>query len=89
MIETRLHTGYWWGKGEPIHISALTKTGTTTPGVIRNLRFTNIYADSEAGILIYGTKECIIRDIEFDGVKMQMKAGPMTESVGGNFDLRG
>jgi polygalacturonase len=89
IIETRLHTGYWWGKGEPIHISALMKTGTTTPGVIRNLRFTNIYADSEGGILIYGTKECVIRDIEFDGVKMQMRAGPMTESVGGNFDLRG
>lgn len=89
VIQTRLHTGYWWGKGEPIHISALPRAGTTPPGVIRNLRFSNILADSEAGILIYGTKESIIRDIQFDRVKLKVKAGPMTESVGGNFDLRG
>ena len=23
IIQTRLHTGHWWGKGEPIHISVL------------------------------------------------------------------
>jgi polygalacturonase len=89
VIQTQLHTGYWWGKGEPIHISALPRAGTKPPGVIRNLRFSNILADSEAGILIYGTKESIIRDIQFDRVKLKVKAGPMTESVGGNFDLRG
>ena len=89
VIQTQLHTGYWWGKGEPIHISAVPQAGTKIPGVIRNLRFSNILADSEAGILIYGTKESIIRDIQFDRVKLKVKAGPMTEFVGGNFDLRG
>jgi len=89
VIQTRLHTGYWWGKGEPIHISALPKAGTATPGLIRNLRFSNILADSEAGILIYGSKESIVRDVQFDRVKLKVKAGPMTEYVGGNFDLRG
>ena len=89
VIQTQLHTGYWWGKGEAIHISALPKPGTATPGVIRNLRFSHILADSEAGILIYGSKESIIRDIQFDRVKLKVKAGPMTEYVGGNFDLRG
>lgn len=89
VIQTKLHTGYWWGKGEPIHISAVPQPGTKTPGVIRNLRFSNILADCEAGILIYGTKESIIRDIQFDRVKLMVKAGPMTEFVGGNFDLRG
>ncbi len=89
VIQTQLHTGYWWGKGEAIHISALPKPGTAVPGVIRNLRFSNILADSEAGILIYGSKESIIRDIQFDRVKLKVKAGPMTEYVGGNFDLRG
>ena len=88
-IQTQLHTGYWWGKGEPIHISAVPQAGTKVPGVIRNLRFSDILADSEAGILIYGTKESIIRDIQFDRVKLMVKAGPMTEFVGGNFDLRG
>jgi hypothetical protein len=89
VIQTQLHTGYWWGKGEPIHISALPKSGTKKPGVIRTLRFSNILADSEGGILIYGTRESIIRDIQFDRVKLKVKAGPMTKFVGGNFDLRG
>jgi hypothetical protein len=89
VIGSELHTGYWWGKGEPIHISALPKAGTKTPGIIRNLRFSRILATGEAGILIYGSKESIIRNIQFDDVKLKVKAGPMTESVGGNFDLRG
>ena len=89
VIRTELHTGYWWGKGEPIHISALPQPGTEKPGVIRNLRFSNILADGEAGILIYGTKESVIRDIQFDHVKLNVRSGPMTEYVGGNFDLRG
>jgi len=88
-IQTQLHTGYWWGKGEPIHISAVPQAGTKVPGVIRNLRFSNILAETEGGILIYGTKESIIRDIRFDQVKLKVKAGPMSEFVGGNFDLRG
>lgn len=89
VIRTQLHTGYWWGKGEPIHISALPLPGTKSPGIIRNLRFSNILADGEAGILIYGTRESIIRDIEFDNVKLNVRSGPMSEYVGGNFDLRG
>ena len=89
VIQTRLHTGYWWGKGEPIHISALPMAETKTPGVIRNLRFSNISAESEAGVLIYGSRQSIIRDVEFDQVKLNIKAGPMTPYVGGNFDLRG
>jgi parallel beta-helix repeat protein len=89
VIQTRLHTGYWWGKGEPIHISALPMAGTKTPGIIRNLRFSNIFAESEAGVLIYGSQQSIIRDVEFDHVKLNIKVGPMTPYVGGNFDLRG
>ncbi len=89
VIHTRLHTGYWWGKGEAIHISAIPRPGTAQPGIIRNLHFSNIIADSEAGILVYGTKESIIRDMDFDQVKLKVKSGPMTEYVGGNFDLRG
>ncbi|HXW13983.1 MAG TPA: glycosyl hydrolase family 28 protein [Terriglobia bacterium] len=89
VIQTQLFTGYWWGKGEPIHISSVMKAGTKTTGVIRDLRFSNIIANSEGGILIYGTKDSIIRDILLDRVKLKIKAGPYTESLGGNFDLRG
>jgi hypothetical protein len=89
VIQTQLFTGNWWGKAEPIHISALPSADAKPPGVIRNLRFTNISADSENGILIYGTKESIIQDVLLDHVKLKIKPGPLSESYGGNFDLRG
>ena len=89
VIQTQLHTGYWWGKGEPIHISALPQAGTKVPGVIRNLHFSNILADGEGGILIYGSKRSVIREIQFDHISLKVNEGPMTASVGGNFDLRG
>jgi len=34
LIETRLHTGDWWGNGEPIHISCLPQKAGTTLGRI-------------------------------------------------------
>ncbi len=89
IIQTKLHTGYWWGKGEAIHISALPRAGTVTPGIIRNLRFSNILADSEAGIIIYGSANSIIRDVQLDRIELKINAGPMSGYVGGNFDLRG
>ncbi len=36
-----------------------------------------------------GCDQSIIRDIAFDGVKVRIKNGPLQESYGGNFDLRG
>ena len=89
VIQTQLSTGYWWGKGEPIHISALPRADGTSSGAVRNVRFSNILADSESGIVLYGTKEIVIRDVEFDRVKVKVRAGPLTASLGGNFDLRG
>lgn len=89
VIQTQLFTGSWWGKAEPIHISALPKADANPPGVIRNLRFTNIMAESESGIIIYGTKESTIQDVVLDNVRLRIKPGPLSESYGGNFDLRG
>jgi polygalacturonase len=88
-IQTRLFAGYWWGKGEPIQISSLPLEGTTDPGVIRNLRFSNIIAECEAGIIVYGCEESIIKDIHFDNIHLKILAGPNAETLGGNFDLRG
>jgi hypothetical protein len=91
-IQTQLSTGNWWGKAEPIHISAMPKK-ETGPGAIRNLRFSNIMAVGQNGILISGfksdSKECILQNIEFDHIKLTVKNGPLVESYGGNFDFRG
>jgi hypothetical protein len=89
VIQTQLFTGSWWGKAEPIHISAMPNPKANPPGIIRNLRFANIVADSEAGIMIYGTKDSTIQNVTLDNVRLKIRPGEFTESYGGNFDLRG
>lgn len=85
VLETQLITGHWWGKAEPIYIA--TRSGK---GVIRDVRFTNVTAVAESGVLVYGSPGSIIRDITFDHVKIEIHAPrPIAaQSVGGNFDLR-
>jgi polygalacturonase len=63
IISTRLHSGQWWGHGEPIHISAVPGLGSKESGTISNLRFSNITASSESGIVMYGSGKGLIRDI--------------------------
>jgi polygalacturonase len=88
IISTRLHSGQWWGHGEPIHISSVPGLGSIECGSIRNLRFSNISATSESGIIIYASKKGLIRDIHFDHLDLTIKPGALTAGYGGNIDLR-
>jgi polygalacturonase len=88
IINTRLHTGQWWGHGEPIHISSVPGLGAKETGTISNLRFSNIEASSESGIVVYGSGKESIRDIYFDNLNLQITKSPLEEGYGGNFDLR-
>jgi len=87
-IETRLHSGHWWGKGEPLHVSAVPQTENIPCGGIRNVRFKNILAHSETGVVVWGHSEGAIRDLVFENVRLEIEDGPLSESYGGNFDLR-
>src|SRR5258708_39088297 len=88
IIDTRLYPGQWWGHGEPIHISALTGIGSKEVGTLSNIRFTNIMARGEEGIVLYGSEESKLRDISFDNVQLTLVRGPLTDLYAGNFDLR-
>jgi polygalacturonase len=87
-INTRLHSGQWWGHGEPIHISSVPGLGSKETGSIKHVHFSNIIASSETGIVIYSTAKDLIRDISFDNVSLSIKRGRFSESYGGNIDLR-
>lgn len=87
-IETRLHTGDWWGKAEPIHIQSIPTTKGRKAGVIKDIRFRNIRATGESGIVIYGYEKASISNISFDGLDFYINNGPLQKSYGGNFDLR-
>jgi polygalacturonase len=88
VIQTRLHTGDWWGNGEPIHISAVRLTKDVTLGRIRNVKFQNVVCRGESGILVYGTEENVIENLSFDDVSLVIDDSPLDEVAGGNFDLR-
>lgn len=88
IIDTRLHSGQWWGHGEPIHISSAPGLGAKEAGRISHLRFTNIEASSESGILIYGSEKGSIGDIDFENIHLSIKKSALESGYGGNLDLR-
>jgi hypothetical protein len=88
VIETRLHNGQWWGNGEPIHLSSITRFEGEPTGKIRMVQFNNITATSEAGILIYGDEPSSIQSVSFNNIDLKLVKGKETMGYGGNFDLR-
>jgi hypothetical protein len=88
VIRTRHYTGHWWGAGEPIHVSAMALEPGARLGSIRNVRFQNIRAEAESGIVIYGCEASPIRDLELENVRLTVRRGPLQEGYGGNIDLR-
>ena len=88
VIETRLHTGDWWGNGEPIHLSAIRLTKDVKLGHISNVKFQNIICRGESGIVVYGTEENVIENVSFEGVTLHIAGSPLNDVAGGNFDFR-
>jgi polygalacturonase len=88
-IETRLHTGDWWGNGEPIHISAIRGKSDVKLGQIKHVTFSNIVCKGENGILLYGTAESVLQDISFNHIRFEFTDSKLNDVAGGNIDLRG
>ena len=88
IIETRLLNGQWWGHGEPIHLSSISRFEGQPAGQIKNVQFNNINAIGEQGILVFGQKDCQMENIRFNNVQLRMRKGKETMGYGGNFDLR-
>ncbi|MEP7143510.1 MAG: glycosyl hydrolase family 28 protein [Ferruginibacter sp.] len=88
-IETKLHTGDWWGNGEPIHISAVRGKENVVLGKIKNIQFRDIICKGENGILVYGSAESIIEDVHFNNITFELTDSKLNNVAGGNIDLRG
>lgn len=88
-IQTALHTGDWWGNGEPIHISAVRGNDNVKLGQITHVQFSNIICKGENGMLLYGSAESIIEDVSFSNVRFEFTDSKLNEVAGGNVDLRG
>jgi polygalacturonase len=78
IIETRLYNGQWWGHGEPIHLSSISRFEGQPAGQIKNVQFNNINAIGEQGILVFGQKDCPMEIISFNNVQLRMRKGKET-----------
>jgi hypothetical protein len=87
-IETRLHTGDWWGNGEPIKISAMRGVADDPVGTIRNIFFENITCIGENAILMYASEETKLQNIYFSNFDFVLRKSALDRVSGGNFDLR-
>ena len=87
-INTRIHSGGWWGRGEPIHISSIKNTTEGIAGKINKIYFSNITANSGSGILIYAEKNDLIKNLKFQNINLTIKNGTYTKAYGGNLDIR-
>ena len=87
-MKTELHNETWWGNGEPIHISSINQFVGKPLGSIQNIRFSNITAEAANGVLIYGTEKSIIKNVELNNIRLEIKSDPRNKSRGGKFDIR-
>jgi hypothetical protein len=89
-LETRLTTGHWWGKAEPIYIAISPKHSGANSGYIRDVLFSNITGETEGGMVIYGSKDSPVEDLSFEHIRLRIRAPEkwIADAAGGNFDLR-
>jgi hypothetical protein len=89
VLRTRLLTGHWWGKAEPVHVSALLfAPGVEKPGKVRNVTFARLRVEGEHGMILWGSPDGAIEDVTFDDVRLRLRRGPCSDAWGGNVDMR-
>jgi polygalacturonase len=88
-IETRLHTGDWWGQGEPINITAMQLLDEKPViGKIRKLYFNNITSVGENSVVIIADPQTSIEDVYFSNFEFILRRSAIEDQAGGNYDLR-
>lgn len=73
-IDTRqFSSDHWWGKAEPIAITAVKRKENTEIGYIKNITFENINCIGENGILLYGEPEKNISNVSFRNITLKLE----------------
>lgn len=83
-VETRVFDSSWWGRGEPIYVSAY--PWQEEIGRVRNVRFVNILARSESGVHISAVRDGLLSGILLQNVRVEIDAWGDVE--GGELDRR-
>lgn len=83
-IETRFFDSRFWGHGEPIYLSSYPWRGSS--GTARTVRFHNIVARAENGVLIRSEEPGRISGVLLSDVRIEMDR--WSGEPGGHWDLR-
>ena len=101
IIEGHLFTDVWWGKAEPIYVTAYRRASANSKdanwrfpngategrvGEVKNIYFTNIKCTSENGIYVSAESNDKISNIVFDNVDVTIDKS--TTITGGVYDRR-
>ncbi len=86
MIETRRFCPDWWGTAEPITITTFNRDENTKSGSIKNIRFFNVTAKGENGVLIHGNADNVIEDVIFENCRVELTKTSKWQC--GLYDLR-
>ena len=87
-IQTQLFHGHWWGRGEPIQLSAVRFPGDPNLFHIRRVTLRNIEATGENAVVLFAEEPGFIDDVKMINVRSTLKRGELFEAWGGNLDLR-
>lgn len=85
-IETRRFFDGWWGRSEPIAVTAIDRNENIRSGRIENIRFQDIQCVSENGILVYADQEKKITGLFFEDLKVKLQL--VHKWKAGYYDLR-
>lgn len=72
IVETRYFNPTWWGRAEPIYVTAIHRADGTKLGRVKNVRFRNILCRSENGVFIAGSEDSPIEGLVLDGVRVEI-----------------
>ena len=86
IIQTRIYDPAWWGRGTPIDVVVTPWNDVTKAGKVRDIRFSNIIARGENGIVVYGYGPGMIDGVTFDHVSLLIDK--TTPYAGGHQDFR-
>jgi polygalacturonase len=83
-IESKLGFGSQETNGEPIHISAVAGADSVKLGAISNVAFNNVFCVGENQILLYGSAQSMLRNIQFNDMVFYVKSSTYNDTMGGN-----
>lgn len=85
-VETRLFHALYWGRAEPIYVTAIPRHDGDPAGKIRNIRFFNITGLAENGIFLMGSPDAPLENIQLHHVRITLHH--QSKWPGGQHDIR-